>query len=105
MSVEHSVTVHLKLSDDGYGSESERAAVYTLQDRLRTAIEAASAGEYDGNEFGGGEAVLYAYGPQADGLFKAMESALRESTLRPAFAIVRYGEPDDHECRQEIIHL
>ncbi|GAA4513206.1 hypothetical protein GCM10023191_079960 [Actinoallomurus oryzae] len=41
----------------------------------------------------GGEAVLYAYGPHAGDLFTAMEPALRDSTIRPAYAIVRYGTP------------
>jgi hypothetical protein len=105
MAAEHSVIVHFQLSDDGYGSEDERAGIYALQRSLRAAIDTAGAGEFDGNEFGGGEAVLYAYGPNADDLFKVMEPALREFRIRPAFAIVRYGAPDDHECRNDVIHL
>ncbi|MGW8953893.1 hypothetical protein [Streptomyces sp. NPDC055709] len=36
-------------------------------------IEQAGYGEFDGNEFGGGEAVLYAFGPAADALFAVTE--------------------------------
>jgi hypothetical protein len=37
-------------------------AVYDLQARLNQAIEAADVDEFDGNEFGDGQVVLYAYG-------------------------------------------
>ncbi|GLY75800.1 hypothetical protein [Actinoallomurus iriomotensis] len=102
---EHAVIVHLKLGDDRYGSEDERAAVYALQRTLAAAIEDADAGEFDGNEFGGGEAVLYAYGPHAGDLFTAMEPALRDSTIRPAYAIVRYGTATDPGSREDLIRL
>jgi hypothetical protein len=102
---EHAVIVHLKLGDDRYGSEDERTAVRTLQQTLATAINEAGAGEFDGNEFGGGEAVLYAYGPHAGDLFTAMEPALRDSSIRPAYAIVRHGTATDLECREDVIHL
>jgi hypothetical protein len=102
---EHAVIVHLKLGDDRYGSEDERAAVRTLKQTLATAIDDADAGGFDGNEFGGGEAVLYAYGPHAGDLFTAMEPVLRDSSFRPAYAIVRYGTATDPQCREDVIHL
>ena len=105
MADEHAVIVHLKLGDDRYGSEDERAAVRTLKQTLAAAIDDADAGELDGNEFGGGEAVLYAYGPHAGDLFTAMERALRDSSIRPAYAIVRYGSAADPQCREDVIHL
>jgi hypothetical protein len=105
MADEHAVIVHLKLGDDRFGSEDERAAVRTLKYALAAAIDRANAGEFDGDEFGGGEAVLYAYGPNAGDLFTAMEPALRDSSLRPAYAIVRYGAAADQDCREDTIHL
>lgn len=105
MADEHAVIVHLKLSDDRFGTEEERATVRVLEDALAAAIEKANAGEFDGHEFGGGEAVLYAYGPHAGDLFAAMEPALRDSSIRPAHAIVRYGSAADQECREDTIHL
>ncbi|GAA4618494.1 hypothetical protein GCM10023195_83150 [Actinoallomurus liliacearum] len=105
MAEEHAVIVHLKLSDDGYGSEDERATTRALEKRLAAAIERASAGDLDGNEFGGGEAVLYAYGPHGGDLFTAMEPTLRGSGFRPAYAIVRYGIATDQDCREDVIHL
>jgi hypothetical protein len=105
MAVEHAVIVHFKLTGDSFGSEEERAAIYALQGTLRNSIDTAGVGEFDGNEFGGGEAVLYAYGPDAGDLFKAMEPVLRDFSIRPAFAIVRYGDAGDGDCRKDVIHL
>ena len=68
---EHAVIVHFKLSDDEHGTLEERESVFALENELERAIESMTAGEFDGNEFGGGEAVLYAYGPDADALFAA----------------------------------
>ena len=60
-------------------------------------------GEFDGNEFGGGEAVLYAYDPNADALFRAMEPPLRAFPARPAFAILRYGKAADPTAQERRI--
>ncbi|MGW7364071.1 hypothetical protein ACWGI8_11730 [Streptomyces sp. NPDC054841] len=62
---------------------------------MSAAVEAAGVGEVDGNEFGGGEAVLYSYGPDADALFKVMEPALRELPFRPAYVVLRRGDAGD----------
>lgn len=99
---EHCVQLHFRLSDDDYGSEAEREAVYALQEQLRAAIVQAHAGEFDGNEFGGGKAVLYMYGPDKDRLWAAVEPAAREFPLRPAFALLRAGGPD---TPPEQVHL
>jgi hypothetical protein len=98
---EHAVITHLPLSDDEHGTAEEREAVFALEDRL---IDAAAAlgGEHDGNEFGGGEAVLYTYGPDADALLEAVRSCLADFPVRPgAFAVKRYGRADDPDAREE----
>ena len=102
---EHAVIVHFKLSDDQHGTVEERESVFALEDELEHAIESMTAGEFDGNEFGGGEAVLYAYGPDADALFAAMEAPLRAFPARPAFAILRYGEPSDATATERRVEL
>jgi len=104
-SPEHAVIVHLKLSDDAHGTVEERESVFALEDELERAIEGSAAGEFDGNEFGGGEAVLYAYGPDADALFAAMEAPLRAFPNRPAFAILRYGEATDPAAQERRVAL
>lgn len=50
-------------------------------------------GDHDGDEFGGGEAVLYTYGPDADRLLAAIERCLSGFPVRDgAYAIKRYGQ-------------
>jgi hypothetical protein len=104
-SPENAVIVRYALSGDGFGDEEERKAVYALQHRLAEAVEAADAGEFDGNEVGGGEAVLYAYGPDATRLFAAMEPQLRAFPARPAYAVLRFGEADDPTAEEQRINL
>src|SRR5262249_42893101 len=57
--LEQAVIVHLWLRDGGFGSPDERKAIEALEDQIELAIDEASAGEFDGNEFGGGECVLF----------------------------------------------
>lgn len=102
---EHAVIVHFTLNGGDHGTEAQREAVFALEDRLIQAIDTAGVGEFDGNEFGGGEAVLYAYGPDAGALFAAMESHLRDFQPRPAFAILRFGEVADTDAVQRRVDI
>ncbi|WP_428954611.1 hypothetical protein [Streptomyces sp. cg35] len=86
---EQAVIAHYRLSDDQYGSPAERAAIYNAERAMTSAVEAAGVGEVDGNEFGGGEAVLYAHGTDARALFKVMEPTLRSLPFRPAHVVLR----------------
>ena len=91
---EHAVLVHIKLAAE-MPSEDEMAKYHALQDQLIAAIEAAAAGELDGDEWGGGECVIYTYGPGADALWDAIAPVLEKHPFpRGSFAIKRYGGPD-----------
>jgi hypothetical protein len=83
------VIARYRLSDDQYGSPSEREAIFDAGRAMAAAVEEAGVGEVDGNEFGGGEAVLYAYGEDAEALFEVMEPFLRRLALRPAHVVLR----------------
>lgn len=94
--MEQAVIVHLRLQEDNFGSPKERDAISDLEDQLEQAIDTASVGEFDGEEFGGGRCVLYMYGPDADRLFGVVEPILKASPLaRGGFTIKRYGEAKD----------
>lgn len=67
---------------------------------MGAAVEEALVGEVDGNEFGGGEAVVFAYGPDADALFEVMEPVLRGLPFRPAYVVLRRG--DDSASRVDL---
>jgi hypothetical protein len=104
-SPEDAVIVCYSLSGGGFGEEQDREAVRALKKRLAAVIESAGLGEVDGDEFGGGEAVLYTYGPDATTLFAAMEPYLRAFPARPAHAVLRFGEVDDPAAIERRVDL
>ena len=74
----HAVMLHLRLSDEQFGSEEEGDDIHRMMDRLKQAILANDAGELDGDEFGGGECVVFMYGPDAGKLFSAIQPSLKK---------------------------
>jgi len=65
-----------------------------IQDKLYVLLEDSSLGMFDGNEVGGGELVLFLYGPDAELLFKHIEPTLKEDGFcNGAKAIIRFGGP------------
>jgi hypothetical protein len=95
--------VSIKLSGDQFGGVDEREGIFRLEDALCEAIDRSNAGEFDGNEFGGGFAVLYMYGPSAIRLAKAVMPVLKAFRV-PAgsYAVKRYGKPEAKEERVEL---
>ena len=101
---EQAVLLHLKLGNDGFGLEGEVARMHALQEELERAIQTADAGELDGDEFGGGECVVFMYGPDAEKLWAAIEPVLARDTFRQgSYAVKRFGGPEDG--RKERIDL
>ncbi len=95
----HAVIVRFR-----YGS-TDLSPLYQLEYELKSAIDAARAGEYDGHEIeaDGSEGYLYMYGPDADHLFEAVRPTMQASSLLSgAVATVRYGPPDDESPEREI---
>ncbi len=78
-----------------YGS-TDLTRLFETADRLKTAIEEAEVGEYDGHEIAvdGSDGTFYMYGPSADRLAEVVLPVL-ESTKFMAGAVVkvRYGPP------------
>lgn len=87
--------VRLALGEEHFGSVGAREVVRALEREIRAIVDGSGLGEFDGDEFGGGEAVLYLYGPDADRLYVAVEPALRAVSLRPVQVILRYGDAGD----------
>lgn len=92
---EHAVIARFQLGGDEFGEPDQRSLVFEAERSIGAAVAAAGVGEVDGNEFGGGEVVIYAYGPDAEALFRVMEPGLRMLPFRPAHVVLRYGEPGD----------
>ena len=79
------------------------AGLDLVEDPIIDAIERAGVGEFDGNEIGPDGATLYMYGPDADALWVAIESAVRQSPLGPgSHAVRRYGGPGAPENRIDL---
>ncbi|MDQ0582486.1 hypothetical protein [Streptomyces rishiriensis] len=94
---EHAVIAYFRLAGDGFGDVDQRERIYDAAQAMEAASEEAGVGEVDGNEFGGGEAAVYAYGPDADALFTVLEPVLRSVPFRPAHVVLRR---DDNETRR-----
>ena len=93
MSTEQAVIVHLNgrdLPDSVY----QEYDLVTIEEQLIDAIDRAGVGEYDGNEFGPEETLLFMYGPDAEKLFATIEPLIRSYPLcRGAKVVVRSGPP------------
>lgn len=90
---EQAVLVYL----DGKGLPKEVYEKYdlsTLEDQLIQAIESQSLGEFDGNEIGPEETILFMYTPNAEVLYAGIERILlRHPLCQNAHVLVRYGGP------------
>jgi hypothetical protein len=96
-STEHAVIVHISSSTD-----SDRG-LDMIEDPLIDAIEAAGVGEFDGNEIGPDEALLFMYGPDADALWSVVEPVLRDAKLGSgSYAVLRYGPPGARESQVDL---
>lgn len=87
----HAVEVHLRgnsLPPQIY----ETYDVSTLQEQLRRVLEEKKLGSFDGNEFGEDGTVLFLSGPDAEALFREIESTLRAYPLcKEGVALIRSG--------------
>jgi hypothetical protein len=92
--IEQCVKVHVPLSSPGIGTAEERASIQRVSDKLEDAIMLHEVGEFDGDEFGGGECQLFMYGSDANALFQAIFPILTNwQALKGGYAIKRFGPP------------
>jgi hypothetical protein len=97
---EQALIVWVRLSNDDSGTEQEREKLFKLEDELIPLIEKSGAGEYDGNEIGGGFFTLYMYGSSASRLWEAISPTLKRFQVPSgSYAIKRYGKPGAKEER------
>jgi hypothetical protein len=89
-----------------YG-QSDLEPLFELEGRLTSAIEAAGAGEYDGNEIAadGSDGSLYMYGPDAARLAEVVRPILEAAPfMKGARVRIRYGEPGA-DVREDVVQL
>lgn len=100
---DQAVLVHVKLADAKFGTEDERSKITVLEAGLTRDIAAAGVGEYDGNEVGGGEYTLYAYGPDARRLADVVRpTVLKASLATGSYMIIRAGPPGAPQTRETL---
>ncbi|MFF3950998.1 hypothetical protein ACFYYN_40285 [Streptomyces sp. NPDC001902] len=99
---EHAVIARFQLGGEDFGEPGQRSLIFAAERSMGAAVEAAGVGEVDGNEFGGGEVVIFACGPDAEALYQVMEPGLRALPYRPAHVVLRYGEPADDVAMERI---
>jgi hypothetical protein len=99
--VEHAVVVNFD-----YGGSTDLQPIFALEEKLEAAIDAAKAGEYDGNEVAvdGSDGSLYMYGPDADRLFSVVRPVLEACIfMRGARVKLRYGPPQDGVRERHVV--
>jgi len=100
-SPEHGVLVKFD-----YLATTDLGPLFALEERLNAAIDAAQAGEFDGNEVAtdGSDGFLYMYGPDADRLFEVIRPVLEACPfMRGARITLRYGPPSSEVRRREFV--
>jgi PASTA domain len=96
-STEHAVIVHISNSTD------PNIGLDMIEDLLIDAIEAAGVGEFDGNEVGLDEALLFMYGVDADALWRVVGPVIRDANLGSGpYAVLRYGPPGAAESQIDL---
>ncbi|HYL15656.1 MAG TPA: hypothetical protein VEV41_21660 [Terriglobales bacterium] len=100
---EQALIATIKLRTGDMGSSDERKRIIALEDQLSDAIEHAAAGQFDGDEYGGGVCTIYMYGPSAERLFTVTIPILKKFRA-PAgsYVIKRYGKPGAKQDRVEL---
>ncbi|MBL8733809.1 MAG: hypothetical protein JNN13_15670 [Planctomycetes bacterium] len=79
----------LPLQKGQMGTNQERQAIERLEDELEAAAQAAGVGEFDGDEYGGGECTLFFCGPDVEQLLAVLRPLVKRSPLGRGAAYVR----------------
>ena len=98
---EQNLIVHFR-----YGSTNlER--LYELEEKIEAAIEAAHAGEFDGDEIAtdGSDGFLYMFGPSADHLFEVVTPVLKTVDFMQGAEVTRKYGPMGKKVQETTIVL
>jgi hypothetical protein len=102
-SSQEAVLIHFELGFKPNGDLFQFDDMVDLEDKLIAAIEPHNVGESDGHEIGQADGTIFAYGPDADHLFKAMEPVLQVHPLcRGGRAVLRKGGPGSPQTEVQL---
>jgi hypothetical protein len=97
---EQALIATIKLRAGDMGSTEEHEHIAALEDQLSDAIKRSGAGEFDGDEYGGGVCTIYMYGPSAERLFTVTLPILEKfRAAAGSYVIKRYGKPGAKQDR------
>jgi hypothetical protein len=102
---EQDLLVVLRLSNRLMGVNSEREAIEAFADELDAAVTEAGVGEYDGDELGGGECILFFCGPDIDALLHVLQPLLKRSPLCRGGHLVRMVAAADGTLERQRLPL
>ena len=74
---DQALVVHLRLSNNDASTHKDREHLFKLEDRLIDELDKRGAGEYDGNEIGGGEFTRYMHGSSATQLCEVVSPIVK----------------------------
>lgn len=98
-----SVLVRLALEDSQFGTTAERQRIHRFTDKLAEALSASGVGDYDGDEFGEGECVLFMYGPDADAMYRTIDPILRKASFLRGAKVELFGPGAQVPLRTEVL--
>jgi hypothetical protein len=91
---QHALLLHIPTAGTT-PTPQEMESSHALQAEIECALEASGAGMLDGDEWGGGECVIFCFGPDADRLFDAIAPVLEKRPFpKGSHATKRYGGPE-----------
>lgn len=102
---EQDLLVVLRLSNRQMGTAAERIEIEAFADQLEAAVTEAGVGEYDGDELGGGECILFFCGPDIDKLQHTLQPLLKRSPLCRGGHLVRMQPGPDGALQRTRVPL
>ncbi len=98
---EPEILVVVPLSDHHMGTRAEQARIQRFADELAAAVTAAEAGDFEGDELGGGEYVLFFCGPDQQQLVGILRPLLRRDAIGRTAHLARLVRGADGEPQRE----
>ena len=102
---EQDLLVVLRLSNRQMGTNEERMAIEAFASELEQAVLDAGVGEYDGDEIGGGQCMLFFCGSDVEKLIAVLRPLLHHAPLARGAHFERLVEGDDGEMRRERVPI
>lgn len=104
-SEEQAMIIKFYISNE-FGSKEEQEYIRNLAITLEKVVSNPLIAEYDGDEYGNGEANLYFYSQNIDEAYNVIKPIVSKSILKPIKIVRRYGSANNLQAKEteEIIN-